>query len=53
MDITRHENSEMNEDLTAIELIRYTREKLPHYGWLFARSAMKGDQGTGPENPFC
>jgi len=53
MDITKHENSEMNEDLTAIELMHYTREKLPHYGWLFTGSAMKGDPGTGSETTFC
>jgi len=46
MDITRHENGEMNEDRAAIELMRYTREKLPHYRWLFAGSVMKGDPGT-------
>jgi hypothetical protein len=46
MDFTRHENSEMSEDLTAVELIQYTQEKLPHYSWLFARSATKRDPGT-------
>ncbi len=47
MDITRHENREMGEDrAAAIELMQYTQEKLPHYGWLFARSAMKGDPGA-------
>ena len=42
MDINRHENSEMREDLAAIELMEYTREKLPGYRWLF-KPAIKSD----------
>lgn len=45
MDINRHENNEMREDPAAIELMHYTKEKLPRYGWLFAQSAMKTDPG--------
>jgi hypothetical protein len=44
MDINRQENSEMREDLAAIELMEYTREKLPGYEWLF-KQAIKGDPG--------
>lgn len=45
MDINRHENTE-HEDLAAIELMQYTKERLPRYGWLFNQSASTGDDGT-------
>ena len=46
MDTNRRENSEMKEDLAAIELMQYTKERLPRYGWLFTRSAIKSDPGS-------
>lgn len=45
MDITRREHNEMGDESAAVELMQYTKERLPHYGWLFAGSAMKGDPG--------
>ena len=46
MDITRQENAEMRDETAAFELMQYTRERLPHYGWLFAGSAMKAGPGS-------
>ena len=45
MDINRHENIE-REDPAAIELMQYTKEKLPRYEWLCNRSAVKGKPGS-------
>ncbi len=46
VDITRHDNSEIAEDSVAAELVQYTKEKLPRYGWLFAQSVVTSDPGT-------
>lgn len=45
MDITRQENAEVRDDMAAMELMQYTRERLPHYEWLFAGPAMRSDPG--------